>query len=149
MTASLDAVELRDTSLDVGDVLSAFSDGGAGAIGIFLGVTRAEKNQAGQNLLALEYEAYRDMAVSQIQKLASEARIKWPIIRLVVLHRLGRVMVGQPSVLIAVSTPHRAESFEACRILIDQLKAEAAIWKKEIWEDGSSSWVAGNVPQKE
>ena len=61
--------------------------------------------------------------------------------RLALLHRVGRVAVGQPSVLIAVSTPHRAEAFDACRWLIDTLKAEVAIWKKEVWDDGSTTWA--------
>ena len=80
-------------------------------------------------------------AEAQMHRLAEEARRRWPICRLVMLHRIGRVDVGQPSVLIAVSTPHRAQGFEACRFLIDRLKAEATIWKKEVWGDGSSTWV--------
>jgi molybdopterin synthase catalytic subunit len=81
------------------------------------------------------------MAQQQLHALAEETRRRWPILRLALLHRVGRVEIGQPSVLIAVSTPHRAEAFEACRFLIDRIKAEATIWKKEVWEDGSSSWV--------
>jgi molybdopterin synthase catalytic subunit len=69
------------------------------------------------------------------------ARDRWPIARLALLHRTGRVGLGEPSVIIAVATPHRAESFEACRWLIDTLKAEVPIWKKEVWGDGSGSWV--------
>lgn len=74
-------------------------------------------------------------------ELAEEARGRWPISRIVIVHRIGIVEVGRPSVLVAVSTPHRAGAFEACRFLIDRLKAQVAIWKKEIWEDGSSKWV--------
>jgi molybdopterin synthase catalytic subunit len=82
-----------------------------------------------------------------MRRLAEEARRGWRISRIVMLHRIGRVEVGQPSVLIAVSTPHRAEAFEACRFLIDRLKAEATIWKKEIWSDRSSTWVEGHGRQ--
>ena len=85
------------------------------------------------------------MAVDQMRRLAEEARRRWPIVRIVMLHRTGVVKVGQPSVLVAVSTPHRAEAFEACRFLIDQLKAQATIWKKEVWGDGSTSWVEGQA----
>jgi molybdopterin synthase catalytic subunit len=138
---SPDLVELRDSPLDAGAVISAVSEGGAGAIAMFLGTTRAESNEAGRRLVALDYEAYREMAEQQMHALANEAKERWPILRLAVLHRVGRVEIGQPSVLIAVSTPHRAEAFEACRFLIDRIKAEATIWKKEVWEDGSSSWV--------
>ena len=73
--------------------------------------------------------------------LADRARSRWPVVRLSLLHRTGRVPLGDPSVLVAVATPHRADAFEACRYLIDTLKAEAAIWKKEVWSDGTGSWV--------
>jgi molybdopterin synthase catalytic subunit len=127
--------------LDVGAAVAAVAEAGAGAIASFLGTTRAEMNENGRRLVALDYEAYREMAERQMHALADNARRRWPILRMAVLHRIGRVEVGQPSVLIAVSTPHRVESFEACRFLIDELKKETTIWKKEIWEDGSTSWV--------
>lgn len=113
----------------------------AGGIAVFLGCTRAEKSPDGRELLALDYEAYQEMALKQMQELARQAREKWPIIKLAILHRVGRVGLGEPSVLIAVSTPHRGEAFDACRWLIDTLKKDVAIWKKEVWADGSGSWV--------
>jgi molybdopterin synthase catalytic subunit len=140
-----DLVELCDLPLDAGAAISAVSEGGAGAIAIFLGTTRAETNEAGRRLVALDYEAYQEMALQQMHALADDAKQRWPILRLVVLHRVGRVELGQPSVLIAVSTAHRAEAFEACRFLIDRIKAEATIWKKEVWEDGSASWVGDHI----
>jgi molybdopterin synthase catalytic subunit len=136
-----DVVELRSSALDVAAAVAAAGDAGGGAIAMFLGTTRQETREDGRKLMGLEYEAYCEMAEAQMHRLAEEARRRWPICRLVMLHRIGRVDVGQPSVLIAVSTPHRAQGFEACRFLIDQLKSEATIWKKEIWGDGSSSWV--------
>lgn len=117
------------------------SDPSAGGIAIFCGTTRGEKNPQGQKLLALEYEAYAEMAAPQLRDLAKVARGKWPIIKLAILHRTGRVEPGEPSVVIAVSTPHRSDAFEACRWIIDALKNDVAIWKKEIWADGSGSWV--------
>jgi molybdopterin synthase catalytic subunit/GNAT superfamily N-acetyltransferase len=119
------------------------SDGAAGGIAVFLGTTREDRDAQGRALKALDYETYREMAERQLRDLARQAREKWPIVKLVILHRVGRVGLGQPSVLIAVSTPHRREAFEACEFLIDRLKADVAIWKKEVWEDGSVSWVAG------
>lgn len=113
----------------------------AGGIAVFLGCTRAETSPDGRELLALDYEAYQEMALKQMQALARQAREKWPIIKLAILHRVGRVGLGEPSVLIAVSTPHRGEAFEACRWLIDTLKKDVAIWKKEVWADGSATWV--------
>jgi molybdopterin synthase catalytic subunit len=117
------------------------TDARAGGLAIFLGTTRAETASTGQLLVALDYEAYPEMAQAQLVTLAQSARQRWPILKLALLHRTGRVAVGEPSVVIAVSTPHRAEAFDACRWLIDTLKADVAIWKKEIWEDGSGTWV--------
>jgi molybdopterin synthase catalytic subunit len=145
--ASGDLIGLSESPLDVNAAVDAVSDGGAGAISVFLGTTRDETNAEGRPLIALDYEAYREMAEKQLHALAAQARRRWPIVRLAILHRVGRVEIGKPSVLIAVSTPHRAEAFEACRFLIDNLKAEAAIWKKEVWADGTTSWVKGNVRQ--
>jgi len=139
-----DVVELRSSPLDVAAAVAAAGDAGGGAIAMFLGNIRPETCADGRKLLGLEYEAYCEMAEAQMHRLAAEARRRWPICRLVMLHRVGRVDVGQPSVLIAVSTPHRAQGFEACRFLIDRLKAQATIWKKEVWEDGSSTWVQGH-----
>ncbi|MCS7033488.1 MAG: molybdenum cofactor biosynthesis protein MoaE [Phycisphaerae bacterium] len=122
------------------------TDPAAGALAVFLGCTRAERAADGRDLLALQYEAYEPMALRQMHDLATAARRRWPIARLIMLHRVGRVELGEPSVLIAVSTPHRNEAFEACRWLIDSLKAEVAVWKKEIWSDGTESWVHGEKP---
>jgi molybdopterin synthase catalytic subunit len=81
------------------------------------------------------------MALSQMHELARLAREKWPVVRLAILHRTGRVPLAHPSVVIAVACPHRGEAFDACRWLIDTLKSEVAIWKKEIWKGGGESWV--------
>jgi molybdopterin synthase catalytic subunit len=138
---SLDWLELTDQPLSSAAAMEFLSDPAAGAIDIFLGTTRSESNSDGRQLVALDYEAYNEMARNQFLALAQSARNRWPIRKLVILHRLGRVAVGAPSVLIAVSTPHRSDAFEACRWLIDALKKDVAIWKKEVWEDGSTSWV--------
>lgn len=134
-------IALSSEALDGGPAATFVADARAGGIAVFLGTTRAEANDRGQPLAALDYEAYREMAHSQLEGLAQRARQRWPVLKIVLLHRIGRVPVGEPSVVIAVSTPHRAEAFDACRWLIDTLKAEVAIWKKEIWEDGTASWV--------
>jgi molybdopterin synthase catalytic subunit len=136
-----DFIALSAEPIDVPAALVEVGNSAAGAINLFLGITRSEVSEAGQRLLALDYEAYADMAIRQMHNLALEARRRWKISGIVLIHRTGRVAVGEPSVLIAVSTPHRAESFESCRFLIDSIKAEATIWKKEVWEDGKSTWV--------
>lgn len=140
-----DWIELSPAPLSITAVSDFATDPMAGGIDIFLGTTRSEKNLAGQNLIALDYEAYSEMALAQMRDLASRARLRWPILKLVLLHRTGRVAIGDPSVIIAVATAHRAASFEACRWIIDTLKTEVAVWKKEVWADGSTSWVAGHA----
>jgi len=141
MPASPDLILLSPAPLDCSAAVAFVTDPAAGAIDVFLGTTRAERNTAGQELTALDYEAYVDMATNQMRDLATRARAKWPICRLTLLHRTGRVAVGEPSVVIAVSTPHRADSFAACKFLIDTLKVEVTIWKKELWHDGGATWV--------
>lgn len=136
-----DWIEILPTPLDTNRAVAFVTDAAAGGIAVFLGTTRAEKNPDGRNLLSLDYEAYEQMALEQLRKLAADARRKWPIINLALFHRTGEVKVTEPSVVIAVSTPHRAAAFEACRYLIDSLKKDVAIWKKEVWADGSGTWV--------
>jgi molybdopterin synthase catalytic subunit len=105
-----------------------------------VGTTRADPTDGG-SVVALEYEAYRAMAERQLIDLARRARERWDIKRLVLVHRVGRVEVGQPSVLIVVACPHRAQAFDACRWLIDTLKTDVAIWKRDVLSDGSTRWV--------
>lgn len=137
-----DIVELTPDPIDTAALVARLHDPRAGAIDVFLGCTRAETSD-GRELIALDYEAYPDMAMKQMRDLLSEARQRWPIERAVVIHRIGRVGLGEPSVLIGVATPHRGESFEACRFLIDELKKSVPVWKKEVWSDATTSWVAG------
>jgi len=136
-----DWIAILPGALRVEDAVRFVTDPRAGGIDIFLGTTRQERSADRRELLALDYEAYEQMAIDQMRKLACAARGKWPIVKLAILHRVGRVALGEPSVIIAVASPHRAESFDACRFLIDELKKEVTIWKKEVWADGSQTWV--------
>jgi molybdopterin synthase catalytic subunit len=136
-----DWIGLMSADLNVSTLVKLVTDGRAGGIDVFLGTTRAETSADGRELVALDYEAYEEMAGRQLQDLARRAREQWPIVKLALLHRVGRVAIGEPSVIIAVSTPHRADAFAACRWVIDALKKDVAIWKKEVWADGSGTWV--------
>lgn len=142
---SVHVISLTAEAFDVAADVASVADARAGGIAVFLGTTRAETAPDGRHLVALDYEAYADMAVAQLEDLARRAAGKWPIVKLVLRHRVGRVPLAESSVLIAVATPHRADAFEACRWLIDTLKAEAAIWKKEVWSDGTGTWVENRV----
>lgn len=141
-----DWIDILPDPLDTAAALRFVTTESAGGIDLFLGTTRSDQDSAGRQLVALDYEAYMDMAKQQLQNLARQARQDWPIERLVLLHRIGRVGLGEPSVLIAVASPHRAEAFAACRWLIDTLKKEAAIWKKEIWTTGPATWSGTQPP---
>ena len=137
-----DRVELLSVPLDVADAVAAVADERAGGIDVFLGTTRGEVRERDRvELVALDYEAYEAMAVTQLRELVVRARERWPIVWCAILHRVGRVALSEASVVIAVSCPHRVAAFEACRFLIDELKKSVAIWKKECWADGSVSWV--------
>ncbi|MCC6425061.1 MAG: molybdenum cofactor biosynthesis protein MoaE [Phycisphaerales bacterium] len=137
----LDWVGLFCDELNVQWATRRVTDPRAGGINLFLGTTRRQTAADGQELTSLDYAAYPDMALVQMQNLLTRARSQWPIIRSVLLHRVGRVSLGESSVLIAVACPHRAEAFEACRWLIDTLKVDVPIWKQERWSNGAGTWV--------
>jgi molybdopterin synthase catalytic subunit len=109
-----------------------------GAVASFVGIVR--DNHGGREVLRLEYEAHEEMAEKRLAALIDDARGRWPLGQVAIQHRLGRLEIGEVSVAIAVAAPHRAEALEACRWLIDTLKAEVPIFKKETYRDGEG-WV--------
>jgi len=111
-----------------------------GALCVFTGVVRNHND--GKAVSYLEYEGYEEMVRSIFEEIAEEARLKFGVTRVRIVHRLGRMEIGDTSVAVAVSSPHRGEAFEACRFAIDTLKHKAPIWKKEFYADGSS-WLEG------
>jgi molybdopterin synthase catalytic subunit len=116
---------------------------GDGALALFVGVVR--DTNAGRRVLRLEYDAYEEMALAELAAVEAEARRLWPISDLHIVHRLGRLEIGEPSVAVAAASPHRAEAFEACRFAIDTLKRTVPIWKKEFYADGEV-WLEGPGP---
>ncbi len=114
-----------------------------GAVCLFVGVVRNE-NQ-GRAVLRLEYEAYEEMALALMEEIATETGRRFPVTAVRLVHRLGRLEVGEASVAVAVSSPHRAEAFAGCRFAIDTLKSRVPIWKKEVYADGST-WLDGHGP---
>jgi molybdopterin synthase catalytic subunit len=110
-----------------------------GAVVTFLGTVR---DLTGERVtLALDYEAYPGMAEKKMAQIERETRERWPVGEMAIVHRLGHLDVGDISVAVAVSCPHRAQAFEACRYAIDRLKELVPIWKKENWADGTTQWV--------
>lgn len=132
---------LTETPIDLPAVLAHAQAPGAGAIDVFIGTVRDTTQR--KAVVRLEYEAYAPMALKKMEELAAEARRRWPVEALALVHRVGLLEIGDAAVVIAVATPHRAEAFEACRWLIDTLKETVPIWKKEVFEDGEV-WVAAH-----
>jgi molybdopterin synthase catalytic subunit len=135
----MDSFAIIHEPIDPAAVLDEVASTQAGAVVLFLGTVR-EFTQTRQTLF-LEYEAYSAMALAKLHELAAAARERWPIVRISLVHRVGRLELGDISVAVAVSTAHRADAFEAGRYLIDQLKEVVPIWKKEHWADGTTEWV--------
>ncbi|MDB5388206.1 MAG: molybdopterin converting factor, large subunit [Planctomycetaceae bacterium] len=117
----------------------------AGAVVLFLGTVR--EMTSGRQTLALDYEAYPEMAEAKMVELERLASAKWPVIECGIVHRLGRLELGEISVAIAVSCPHRQQAFEAGKFLIDEFKLVVPIWKKENWNDGTTEWVHPGLSQ--
>ena len=113
----------------------------AGAISTFVGTVRAESSRDGQPLAALEYHAYEEMALEQMQAIRRRAGETFEILDAAIVHRLGRLNLGESSIAVIVVSAHRAAAFDACRWIVDQVKSEVPIWKKDVWANGSASWV--------
>jgi molybdopterin synthase catalytic subunit len=131
-------IKITENPIDVQKVIETVSSLGAGAINIFVGNIRSTAH--GKAVRWLEYEAYESMAVAEIRKIIDNATHRWGLLGVAVSHRVGTLKPGETAVAVAVSAPHRKESFEACEFIIDELKAKVPIWKKEVFENGEE-WV--------
>jgi molybdopterin synthase catalytic subunit len=116
-----------------------------GAVVTFLGTTRETSPDDPRPVVALEYEAYASLAVAEMETIADETRERFGPLGIALVHRTGRVELGQPSVAVVVAAPHRGAAFEACRYAIDALKARVAVWKREVYRDGGAAWIANTT----
>ena len=132
-------IGLAEAPIPMDEVHAFLRDERAGGHCLFIGTTRQWTGE--QETEALSYEAYGAMAEAELRRLATRAEAQWPICRCVLLHRLGTVVAGEASVVVGVACPHRDEAFAACRWLIDTLKTEVPIWKREVGADGMRAWV--------
>ena len=139
-------VELTEKPIQADAITSSVTSPNCGAVVLFLGTTRQFTDA--KETVTLTYTAYAPMAQSEMEKLEQQATARWPIDRCVLIHRLGEVPIGEASVAVAVSTPHRKDAFEAASWLMDRLKEMVPVWKKEHWASGATDWVHPGLVQR-
>jgi len=135
--------EITREPLDPAPLVAAVRRDDSGAVTLFYGVVRNEN--LGRAVHYLEYDAYPEMAIKKMREVAEEIQTRFPVTGIGILHRIGRLEIGETSLLVAVSSGHRKESFEACHYAVDRIKQIVPVWKKEVWED-DSAWVEGHMP---
>ena len=133
-------VALVREPIEVDALIRDMHDDRAGAVAAFTGTVRRE-TRGDRALAALEYHAYEDMALEQMDVIRRRALDDFDILDAAVIHRLGRLELGVPSIAVVVVSAHRAAAFDACRWILNAVKADAPIWKKDVWADGSMTWV--------
>lgn len=138
-------IELTRETIDYTALTESVRSHQAGAVVLFLGTVR--EMTAGRQTTALDYDAYPEMATAKMAELEAEARERWPVIGVGIVHRIGHLDLGEISVAVAVSSPHRPDAFEAGRHVIDRLKEIVPIWKKENFSDGTTEWVHPGLDQ--
>ena len=128
--------EITSETISADEVIARLADPAVGAVATFVGVVRGQTD--GRRTLYLEYEAYPEMVEDTLVQIGQEVQARWPTIQQVaIVHRIGRLEIGEPAVVIALSAAHRPEVFDGLRYAIDRLKEIVPIWKKEVWEDGT------------
>ena len=133
-------IEIVQSTIDRRQVVDSVAGPGSGAIVTFDGTVR--DNARGKPVTHLYYDAYSEMALKELQKIRHQAMQRWPLDEMSIVHRIGRMEIGDSSVFVAVSSAHRGDAFEACRFAIDTLKTTVPIWKKEHYQDGEV-WIEG------
>jgi molybdopterin synthase catalytic subunit len=135
---------MTNQRLDLDELVRYVGDPQAGAIATFIGTTR--DNNEGRKVIALDYEAYAEMAEKELARIGADAGKQWPLCRMAIVHRLGPVQIGEASVMIAVSSAHREAAFAASRFAIEEIKKTVPIWKKEVYE-GGEVWIGTQTGQ--
>jgi molybdopterin synthase catalytic subunit len=138
-------IGLSAKAIDVEALAVAVKTDQHGAVVTFLGTTRETSPDDPRPVAALEYEAYEAMAVPEMEAIAREAEERFGPLGIAIVHRTGRVALGEPSVAVVVAAPHRGKAFDACRYAIDALKSRVAVWKRELYRDGDAAWIANTA----
>lgn len=139
-----DLYEVTEAPLSLDALTAGVSQNTSGAVATFLGIVR--EFARGRRVLSLEYDAYPEMATATMRQIGEEIRQRWPVDGIAMVHRIGRLAIGEASVAIAISAPHRHEALQACAYAIERLKEIVPIWKKEIWSDGAE-WIGSTVQE--
>ena len=134
-------IEITHEAIEMQLVINKVKKSAYGAVATFIGTVR--DNSEGKQVLYLEYETYPDMAKKKLTEIAIEIQARWDSIDVAIVHRVGRLEIGETAIVIAVGSAHRLESFQACQYAIDRIKEIVPIWKKEFYED-SSAWIGHN-----
>ncbi len=137
--------EITAAPLDPEQLVAHVRKDESGAVALFFGVVR--NANMGRRVLYLEYDAYPEMATKVMRQIAREAMKRWPLTGVAMRHRTGRLEIGETSLLVAVSSPHRKEAFEACHHLVDRFKEVVPVWKKEVFADGEV-WIEGEAVER-
>ena len=132
-------ISITHNPIDSAAVLESVSDADCGANVLFVGTTR--RMTGPRETTRLEYECYEAMAVLKMESLVEEACKQWPVVKTSIVHRVGVVEIGEASIVVAVSSAHRSVAFEAASWLLERLKQEVPVWKREIWADGQEEWI--------
>jgi molybdopterin synthase catalytic subunit len=138
-------IGLSATPIEPGALERAVKTHAHGAVVTFLGTTRETSPDDPRPVAALEYEAYASLAVAEMERIADETRTRFGPLAIAMVHRTGRVALGEPSVAVVVAAPHRGAAFDACRYAIDALKSRVAVWKREVYRDGGAAWIANTT----
>ncbi len=132
-------VSITHNPIDTAAVLASVKDADCGANVLFVGTTRRMTGK--RETTRLEYECYEEMARAKMMSLVDAARDRWPIVKTSIVHRVGVVEIGEASIAVAVSAAHRSASFDAASWLLERLKQEVPVWKREVWADGQEEWI--------
>ena len=135
------SVRITRQAINPARVLASVGDDKAGGAVLFVGTIR--RKSGGKTVEGLTYEVYRGMAERRMREIEARVRKRWPVVKIAMVHRYGRLKVGEVSVVVAISCEHRAEAFEACMYAIDTIKGTLPMWKKERFSGGSQTWVKG------
>jgi len=144
VSGGVELFEITEAPLSLDAMVAAIRQDACGAIASFLGIVRGVAR--GRKVDHLEYDAYPEMAIAKMRQIGDEIRTRWPVDRIAIAHRVGRLGVGEASVAIAVASPHRHEALQACAYAIERLKEIVPIWKKEVWSDGAE-WIGSTVDE--